>query len=96
MSEVTDCDICHKKKVGDPILFAGIDPLNIEDRARAVREVFTSVARDCPFYNEGVRSKCVIDPHVIFIPECSGRSFANGICCPKIIQSSFDKQIGTH
>lgn len=65
-----------------------VDPLNAEDRMRAAREVFTSVTCDCPFFDQKLRSKCVVDPHVIFIPECTGKSFSNGICCPKILQSS--------
>lgn len=91
MSETTDWQVFEKKKTPEPIPFICVDPLSVEGRARAVREVFSSLARDCPFYSERVRSKCTIDPHVIFIPECLGRSFSNGICCPKIILSSFCK-----
>jgi hypothetical protein len=91
MSEVDGIESFQKKKTSETISSMSVDPLSFEDRARAVREVFSSLARDCPFYDEGVRSRCSLDPHVIFIPECLGRSFSNGICCPKIILSSFCK-----
>jgi hypothetical protein len=91
MGEATDCQVYQKKRAAESIPFISVDPLNAEDRAKAVKEVFSSVARDCPFYSEKVRSRCLIDPHVIFMPECFGRSFSNGICCPKIILSSFCK-----
>jgi hypothetical protein len=91
MSTSSECQAYERKKTTKTSQFANINPLSIEDRAKAVREAFSSFTRDCPFYNERVRSKCSIDPHVIFIPECFGRSFSNGICCPKIILSSFCK-----
>lgn len=67
--------------------FGYIDPLNTSERTRAIREEFTSMRRDCPYYDEKVKSRCLVDPHVIFIPECDGRSFSKGVCCPKIVQS---------
>jgi len=91
MSEATATQSFQKKRTSETVSSISVDPLSSEDRARAAREVFSSFARDCPFYDEGVRSKCSLDPHVIFIPECLGRSFSNGVCCPKIILSSFHR-----
>jgi hypothetical protein len=79
-----------KKQPNEPALLAYMDPLSCRDRLRAIKEEFTSVARDCPYYNESVRSRCLVDPNVIFVPECIGRSFTGGICCPKILQSSIE------
>jgi hypothetical protein len=90
MSETSSCEELQRKRFQDLSPFECVNPLNIVDRARAIKEEFTSVARDCPYYTETVRSKCLVDPHVIFMPECDGRSFSRGVCCPKIIQSSVD------
>jgi hypothetical protein len=86
MSEVRLCEGFEKKETNGSA-DSHMDPLSIYDRLRAIKEEFTSVARDCPYYSERVRSRCLVDPHVIFMPECTGRSFSNGICCPKILQS---------
>ncbi|WXG42682.1 MAG: hypothetical protein WED04_01015 [Promethearchaeati archaeon SRVP18_Atabeyarchaeia-1] len=82
----------EKKQVDVCGSYSSMDPLSARDRLRAIKEEFTSVAKDCPYYNEKVRSRCLVDPHVIFMPECTGRSFANGICCPKILQPPADRK----
>jgi len=92
MSKTSSCGEPQKKRSNDFTTSGYINPLSTGDRTRAVREEFTSVGRDCPYYNEAVRSRCLIDPHVIFMPECDGRSFSKGVCCPKIIQSSIDSR----
>jgi len=92
MGETATCEEILRKRFHELPLFGYVNPLNIDDRTRAIRDEFTSVARDCPYYSETVRSRCLVDPHVIFIPECNGRSFSGGVCCPKIIQSSTDRK----
>jgi hypothetical protein len=92
MSEANLHEEFEKKQINEPALIACIDPLRSCDRLRAIREEFTSVARDCPYYDEKLRSRCLVDPHVIFIPECTGRSFSKGICCPKILQSQVEER----
>jgi len=83
----------EKRQTNEPALLAFMNPLDNNDRVRAMRAEFTSVARDCPFYDERVRSRCLVDPHVIYLPDCTGRSFAHGICCPKILQSSVEVRL---
>jgi len=92
MTDTATCEEILRKRFQEPPLFAYVDPLNVVDRTRAIRDEFTSMARDCPYYSETVRSRCLVDPHVIFVPECNGRSFSRGVCCPKIIQSSADRK----
>ena len=93
MSEASLSKEFDKKRINEPTILARMDPQNYRDRLKAIKEEFTSVARDCPYYDEKVRSKCLVDPNVIFLPECTGRSFANGICCPKILQPPADWRI---
>jgi hypothetical protein len=88
MSETSSCEELQKKRFQNLPPFGYIDPLDMDDRIKAIREEFTSMRRDCPYFNETVRSRCLLEPHVIFIPECNGRSFSGGVCCPKIVQSS--------
>ena len=92
MSEVSFFERFDKKQTNGSTR-SQMDPLSNCDRLKAIKEEFTSVTQDCPYYSERVRSRCLVDPHVIFMPECTGRSFANGICCPKILQSSTDGSI---
>jgi len=62
------------------------NPLLREDRIKALLSEHTSTSGECPFYNESLYSKCVLDRFAVMFPPCDGRSFKNGFCCERLLE----------
>jgi len=69
-----------------------LDPLSRESRITALLTEYTSEAKECPFYDPSLPSKCKLDPLSRRHWDCEGRVFIKGFTCPYILDHLKEKK----